>query len=83
MILTLLISVLTCLLLGGGYQCVNIFPEKIKVTVSQIDLDPTTSVQGVCVRGVTKNYSYSLRFNSISIIVFRFQLFRFDYVNVS
>ena len=41
---------LTCLLLGGGYQCVNIFPEKIKVTVSQIDLDPTTSVQGVCIQ---------------------------------
>ncbi|CAH3026960.1 unnamed protein product, partial [Porites evermanni] len=32
---------------GGGYQRVNIFPEKIKVTVSQIDLDPTTSVQGL------------------------------------
>ena len=29
------------------------------------------------------NDSYSLRFNSISIIVFRFRLFRFDYVNVS
>lgn len=50
MMLTLLICVLTCLLLGGGYQCVNIFPEKIKVTVSQIDLDPTTSVQGVCIQ---------------------------------
>lgn len=48
--LTLLICVLTCLLLGGGYQRVNIFPEKIKVTVSQIDLDPTTSVQGVCIQ---------------------------------
>lgn len=50
MMLTLLICVLTCLLLGGGYQRVNIFSEKIKVTVSQIDLDPTTSVQGVCVQ---------------------------------
>ena len=29
------------------------------------------------------NDSYSLRFDAISIIVFRFRLFRFDYVNVS